>query len=316
VRWLIPSAFWACRRPRSPQLQPLLKLRTGKTFEFAQWLADQERILRFYVDRGFLTARVVPTRTMLDPAGRPGAGSRSSTASREDRRPRLSSPGLPRIRHSSSDFAWPGPPRHFDLFAAADMTRAARDELFDRGYVLPVVETTIAGTSPAPLIATVTIQAGPHPKTRAVTFDGMSVLSELELVAVAVTSGTAESAWRDPESLCIAIAAAYRSAGHRSARGDRRPCAHPGGLRRAAHLDRRGTCDPRGHGGRSRASRRSAWLTRARQRAWSKGRCSPRVMSGPRGSGSNGTCAISDSAMRPSPRASESRVETGGSTLP
>ena len=39
------------------------KIRAGDHFDFRQWLDDRDRIGRFYRDRGYFTARVVPMRT-------------------------------------------------------------------------------------------------------------------------------------------------------------------------------------------------------------------------------------------------------------
>jgi hypothetical protein len=42
------------------RLRSLLELAPGRTFDFRKWLRDHERIRRFYIDAGYLTARVIP----------------------------------------------------------------------------------------------------------------------------------------------------------------------------------------------------------------------------------------------------------------
>lgn len=197
------------------RLRARLRLKIGQEFNYTAWMQDHDRLRRFYADSGFLTARVVPTRTIADPDG-------SSRV-----RVRLAyrvTPGLPtsivvRGMPASNDLmhrlrqAWAL--TTFDQFAADDMSRVARGVLLDQGHVIPEVRTEIDDAGELGLVATVTVQPGPKPGKRAVVFEGMTVFSELELVALAVTSGTAESAWRDPAALCLTVANAYADAGYR-----------------------------------------------------------------------------------------------------
>ena len=46
------------------------KLRQGDRFEFRAWLEDRDRIERFYRDREYYTARVVPMRTAAESTGK------------------------------------------------------------------------------------------------------------------------------------------------------------------------------------------------------------------------------------------------------
>ena len=46
------------------------KLRQGDRFEFRAWLEDRDRIVRFYWDREYYTARVVPMRTAAESKGK------------------------------------------------------------------------------------------------------------------------------------------------------------------------------------------------------------------------------------------------------
>ena len=205
------------------RLRSLLELAPGRTFDFRKWLSDHERIRRFYIDAGYLTARVIPTRTLLDSAG--GSKPRVVLEYRITRGPvtgvvvtgwAADAPFVEQLR-----MAWAS--TSFDQFAADDMTRVAREMLIDGGYVLPVVQTTVSETRPGFLLATVGVQTGPRVAKRAVTFEGMSVFSEQALLALVATPGATDSAWRNPAALCLAISEAYAAAGYRRAVVDTGP---------------------------------------------------------------------------------------------
>ena len=206
------------------RLRALLKLTPGKTFEYGQWLRDQDAIRKFFVDGGYLTARIVPTRTLLDAAGSPPTP-RVALEYRVTQGPSTAvvvtgfpaeAAFLQRLR-----MAWAS--TRFDDFAAEDMSRAARQMLIDAGYVQPVVQTTISETGPGRLLAAVAVHAGPRPTRRSIVFEGMTVFTNLDLLAVATTSGTAAGAWGDPGALCLAIEQAYASAGYRAAKAKAAP---------------------------------------------------------------------------------------------
>ena len=109
--------------------------------------------------------------------------------------------------------------------------------LIDAGYVLPVVQTTVSETRPGFLLATVNVQTGPRVTKRAVTFEGMSVFGEQDLLALAATRGTTDGAWRNPGALCLAIADIYAAAGYRSAVVTPDPARVIGDVGGAAHSD-------------------------------------------------------------------------------
>ena len=46
------------------------KMRAGDRFDFRQWLDDRDRIARFYRDRGYFAARIVPMRTAGEGTGK------------------------------------------------------------------------------------------------------------------------------------------------------------------------------------------------------------------------------------------------------
>lgn len=199
------------------RLRTLLRQKVGRAFDFAEWMRDHDRIRRYFVDAGFLTVQVVPTRSAGPQAGRGAVP--VSLGYRIARGP-ATSVVITGLRAEPSLLeavrqAWTT--TTFDQFAAEDLTRAARAWLLDRGYVKPVVNTSIDDSSPGTLAATVAVEAGPRPSSRVVAFDGMEAFLEADLVAIAYASGTAERAWRDPESLCHAVVAAYAAAGYRAA---------------------------------------------------------------------------------------------------
>jgi outer membrane protein assembly factor BamA len=199
------------------RLRSLLALAPGRIFDYRKWLSDHERIRQFYIDAGYLTARIVPTRTVLEPTD--GTKTRVTLEYRIARGPATAVV----VKGWSADAAFIKTLRvawavaTFDQFAAEDMGRVARDMLIDAGYVLPVVQTTFSGTSPGPLLATVNVQSGPKVTKKTVTFEGMSVFSEQDLRAIASTPGTTVGAWRDPIALCLVIADLYSAAGYRGA---------------------------------------------------------------------------------------------------
>jgi outer membrane protein assembly factor BamA len=199
------------------RLRSILKMKTGRAFDYTEWMRDHDRIRRYYADSGYLTARVVPTRAIVEP----GASSRPLVrlGYRVTPGPATSIvvTGMPVNRAFMTRLQQAWALTTFDQFAADDMSRTARGLLFDQGFVIPDVRTVIEDGGENTLVATVTLQPGPKPAKRAVVFDGMTVFSELELVALAVTSGTAESAWRDPGALCLTVANAYADAGYRKA---------------------------------------------------------------------------------------------------
>jgi outer membrane protein assembly factor BamA/autotransporter translocation and assembly factor TamB len=199
------------------RLRPLLALTAGRTFDYRKWLSDHERIRQFYINSGYLTARVVPTRTLLTPAS--GTKARVALEYRITRGPATAvvvvgwSPPAAFVERLR--LAWAAVT--FDQFAADDMSRVAHEMLIDDGYALPVVHTTVSEPMPGALLATVDVESGPRVSTRTITFEGMSVFSERELVAMAAMPATAAGAWRNPDALCLAISEAYAAAGYRGA---------------------------------------------------------------------------------------------------
>jgi outer membrane protein assembly factor BamA/autotransporter translocation and assembly factor TamB len=205
------------------RLRPLLKLKPGGEFSYTDWRGDHDRIRRFLIDASYLTARVLPIRQIIET----GDASKPSVALGYEvtRGPLtiVTVTGFPaddrfvaRIRQ-----AWAL--TTFEEFAAADMSRAARLLLLDRGYVQPEITTTIAESGPGRLLATVDIRAGVKPSKRSVEFDGMSAMSELDLVALAVATGTKDTVWHDPGALCHVIQQAYAARGYRHAQAKAQP---------------------------------------------------------------------------------------------
>jgi len=199
------------------RLRSLLALGPGRLFDYRKWLSDHERIRQFYIDAGYLTARIIPTRTVLEPSDSTKA--RVTLEYRIARGPATSVvvEGWPADAAFVQRLRMAWAVTTFDQFAAADMARVAREMLIDAGYVLPVVQTVFTGASPGPLLATVNVEAGPRVTSKRLTFEGMSVFGEKDLLAIASTPGTSVGAWRDPAALCLLIADMYAAAGYRSA---------------------------------------------------------------------------------------------------
>ncbi len=205
------------------RLRALLKLKPGGTFSYTTWRADHERLRRFFIEAGYLTARVIPTRRVIEPGGTSPPG--VSLVYQIARGPltivtvsgfAADARFLQRLRE-----AWAL--TTFGEFAAADMSKTARLELIDRGYVGPDVATTIIEPMPGRLLATVAVTPGSKPAKRAVEFDGNDTMAEIDLVSLAVASGGQAAVWRDPSALRHAIAQAYAARGFRHAKVDALP---------------------------------------------------------------------------------------------
>jgi outer membrane protein assembly factor BamA len=205
------------------RIRSQLALTPGRVFDYRKWLSDHDRIRQFYIDAGYLTARVVPTRSVLEPSS--GEKARVTLEYRLTRGPATSVvvKGWPadavfiqRLRT-----AWAA--ATFVQFAADDMTRVAREMLIDSGYVTPVVETTVGEAASGSLLATVNVQTGPRVTKRTIAFEGMSVFSEQDLVALVSGPAAIAGVWRDPATLCLAISELYAAAGYRSAVAEAKP---------------------------------------------------------------------------------------------
>ncbi len=199
------------------RLRARLRLKVGHEFNYTAWMQDHDRLRRFYTDDGYLTARVVPTRTVADPDGSARTRVRLAYRVTPGRATSIVVSGMTASKDLMNRLRQAWALTTFDQFAADDMSRVARGMLLDQGHVVPDVQTVIDDAGELGLVATVTVRPGPRPGKRAVVFEGMTVFSELELIALAVTAGTAESAWRDPAALCLTVANAYADAGYRKA---------------------------------------------------------------------------------------------------
>ena len=61
------------------RLRSMLTLKPGDNFSYAGWRADHDRIRRFFIDAGYLTARVIPTRRAVEGTAASGLACRSPT---------------------------------------------------------------------------------------------------------------------------------------------------------------------------------------------------------------------------------------------
>ena len=117
-------------------------LKAGDHFDFGRWVDDRERITRLYLDRGYFSARIVPTRRAIQNTG---AEPRVALDYRITRGPRtvLTVSGydppqalLDQLRQTWSDSVL------VDLLGA-DLEQVVRDHLAGLGYLRATVKATV-----------------------------------------------------------------------------------------------------------------------------------------------------------------------------
>jgi outer membrane protein insertion porin family len=204
-------------------LRNRLRLTSGKVFDYGLWTRDARVLRRYFLESGYLAARVLPLRSVR-PSGR-GSDVRVALEYRVTRGPRTvvvvtgvqpSDRFLGVLRNAWAETS-------FDQLAASDMARAGRGFLLDEGFVVPDVSVAVETLGDGSLQANVSVVPGLRPRRRAVTFDGMTVFSELDVIAIALSATSVEGAWRDPSVVTAAVSNAYAAAGYRNTRVEALP---------------------------------------------------------------------------------------------
>ena len=193
------------------------KLRQGDRFEFRAWLEDRDRIARFYWDRGYYTARVVPMRTAAESEGKERPVDLQYRIAR-GRRTVLEVTGyaggddlLDRLRQ-----AWS---RNVVLDLLDDkLARAVREHLIDAGFLRASIDVEVDRPDADTDRARVRIDPGPRTGSRQLAFRGNEVLATETLQELAASGRLDASAWKDPAPLVAAIREAYAAKGYLAAR--------------------------------------------------------------------------------------------------
>ena len=193
------------------------KLRQGDRFEFRAWLEDRDRIVRFYWDREYYTARVVPMRTAAESNGKERPVDLQYRIAR-GRRTVLEVTGyaggdnlLNRLRQT-----WSG---NVVLDLLDDgLTKATREHLIDAGFLRAAIEVEVDRPDGGTDRARVRIDPGLRTGSRQLAFRGNQVLATETLQQLAASGRLDANAWKDPAPLIDAIREAYASKGHLAAR--------------------------------------------------------------------------------------------------
>jgi outer membrane protein insertion porin family len=193
------------------------KVHVGDRFEFREWLSDRGRIERFYRDRGYYTARVVPMRSAAESTGKDRLVDLQYRITR-GRQTQLEVSGytaggdlIERLQQAWSENVV------LDLLDDR-LTKVARDHLIDDGFLRARIEVEVDRPEPEIERARVRIDPGLRTSTRRLAFSGNRVLASEALQELATSSELDAEAWKDAAPLIDEIRAAYAAKGHLATR--------------------------------------------------------------------------------------------------
>ncbi|HZA37013.1 MAG TPA: translocation/assembly module TamB domain-containing protein, partial [Vicinamibacterales bacterium] len=193
------------------------KLRQGDRFEFRAWLEDRDRIVQYYWDREYYTARVVPMRTAAESTGKERPVDLQYRIAR-GRRTRLEVTGyaggddlLNRLRQT-----WSG---NVVLDLLNDrLAKATREHLIDAGFLRARIEVEVDRPDSDTDRARVRIHPGLRTGSRQLAFRGNQVFATQTLHELTASGRLDANAWKDPAPLIAAIREAYAAKGYLAAR--------------------------------------------------------------------------------------------------
>ncbi len=201
-------AFTGDRGVSDEQLLKELQLRAGKRFDTWEWRGETERLSRFYRQRGYYAARIVPRREA------DGDGMALEYAVSRGPRTTLAVDGHkmpPQVIEKMRD-AWAESVS--TAFLVEDLERVARTHLIDDGYLAPRVKTEVPVQTPATIGVVMHVAPGPLAASRRIDFAGASAETRETLETYTGTSGLARTAWYDPATLKAPIETFYRDRGY------------------------------------------------------------------------------------------------------
>ncbi len=192
-------------------LRDELSLRDGKTFDFIKWREDAERLQEWYHERGFLEARVRPSRT-------PGDGDQLTLTYGIIPGPKTElvvtgTEVSPRLRRELEQ-AWSQ--AVFDDFRRDEVRKVVAHDLVRRDIIGATVEATVATAAENEKRIEVVVQGGTKVSSRGVVFTGVQSLATKDLEATLRGRGLEDWAWVDPALTVEPLVSRYTEAGFRA----------------------------------------------------------------------------------------------------
>ena len=187
-----------------------VKLRAGKRFDFIAWREDAERLQAWYQERGYLEARVRPSRA-------PGAGDRLTLTYGVIRGPRTQlvvtgTAVSARLRRELEQSWSQGV---FDDFRRDEVRRAVAYDLVRRDIIGARVEAAVTQPAEDEKRIEIVVQGGQKVSARVLEFAGVQSLTSKELEATLRGRGLADWVWVDPLSAIEPVQTRYTEAGFR-----------------------------------------------------------------------------------------------------
>ena len=190
------------------QLLKVLKLGVGNHFDTWEWRGETEQLSRFYRERGYYAARIVPRR---EPAGEgmalEYAVSRGPHTTLAVNGHKMPPDVIERMRDAWAESVSPA-------FLTEDIERAARTHLIDDGYLAPRVKAEVPVQSATAVAVLLQVTPGPLAASRRIDLGGASKDIREPLDTFIDTSGLARTAWYDPAALKAPVEAFYRDRGY------------------------------------------------------------------------------------------------------
>lgn len=192
------------------QLLRRLRLRTGERFDFYQWQQDRDRLRGFFLDRGFLEARLSARQVAEADATR---GARIALEYDVDPGPRTSLEivgyRLPDATIRALETLWSN--AVVPVALAADMRSMVTRHLAELGYLRPAVQVERRLAPSGAVVMHVQVDPGPRSAARRLRTEGNQQFSTIAIEALAARHGI--DAWLRPKSLADEIASEYQQQG-------------------------------------------------------------------------------------------------------
>ena len=210
------------------QLRELLSLRAGDRFDFHRWQRDVDRLEAFFLERGFLEARIRARRDR--PAGSNDVALTYAVARGPRTELAVTGYALPDDVRRDLETIWTR--TVFDTFLIEELSARVARHLADRGHLRAEVDVQVEGearrgeasgdgeASAADTAAgiaakriVVRVEAGDRTDDRRVVFEGVAADEEAQLQALAASPDLATRAWTDPDRLAAAVTDWYHGRG-------------------------------------------------------------------------------------------------------
>ncbi len=187
-----------------------LKLRAGKRFDFLAWREDTERLQAWYQERGFLEARVRPSRA-------PGASDRLALTYGVSRGPRtrllVTGTAVSALLRRELEQAWSR--GVFDDFRRDEVRRAVAYDLVRRDIIGARVDATVTQPTEDEKRIEIVVQDGQKVSARGLAFAGVQALTSKDLAVTLRGRGLEDWVWVDPSSAIEPVQTRYIEAGYR-----------------------------------------------------------------------------------------------------